>query len=171
MLASTFSDMKSSVHIKDQSLKQLASICIVLYIFIFHVIDHIPAMRYIQDACLQSCTHDLCTSNLPYLRGKNYYLHTLDKGFEVNKCLVTTWELSHLLFHAYIGYNYNLQISLTLSIVFEIFEQVVYDCGSFLDLAWNLMGFFIGYMFRGSRLGEQALPLFLRNLRSLEYPC
>lgn len=122
----------------------LAKLLLLMYVFIFHVIDHIDALRPIQDACLVFC--DKC--NLKKYRDDGYYTHVRHKTFDVSKCSLTTWELSHLATHTFIGYHYGLRVSLTIGVGFEIFEHAYHDCGSILDVGWNTIGALIGIYLR-----------------------
>lgn len=54
------------------------------------------------------------------------------------------WELTHFLFHVYLGYIYNLPISLGVSVGFELYEHYAKDCGSYMDVLWNGLGCMLG---------------------------
>lgn len=125
----------------------LLTILSILYIILFYVLDNFPKtlqpyVDKIQYTCLVRC--DTC--NLSNYRDNGYYLNST--GPSVNTCLCTLFEVSHFILHAFLGYYYNIYISLGLSVGFEIFEHYVYDCGSYLDILYNLAGFAFGYTLR-----------------------
>lgn len=140
-------------HIKDPrfydgaTARHLGLLLFAMYIFIFCMIDHIEPLRPVNEACLVRCPR--CKHNLTALRGKDYYIHAT--GTDVTECAFTTWELSHVLLHVYIGYYYNIRVSLAIGILFEIYEYVHFNCGSWLDLMWNTIGFMIGAYLRYRR--------------------
>jgi len=138
-------------HIPSSSMKHLVVVCVVMYVFIFYIIDHIEELRPIQDACIKTCHAPFCKRHLRQLRGSNYYLHVVDKTLDVSNCLITTWEISHFLFHVYLGYYYNIYISLGLGLTFEIYEHIHLKCGSFLDIFWNTLGYLVGFYLRNYR--------------------
>ena len=143
--------MKSLFGWNNVSLKNvygLLLINIIIYMFIFHIIDRLPislkkCINDIQYTCFANCNKKSC-KKLTNLRDKNYYLNDYT-GINLKTCMATSWELLHLLFHIFIGYYYNIYLSLATSISFEIFEHYVYECGSYLDIFWNFIGFLIGF--------------------------
>ncbi len=92
----------------------------------------------IQSYCFINC--DNC-SDITNLRDENYY--TLGNA-DAKKCLMTAWEISHMIFHIFIGYFYNIYISVSISVGYELYEHYFKSCGSFLDLGYNMTGFLIG---------------------------
>ena len=123
-----------------------------LYIIIFHLLDNVlpsdlqEKLDKIQHKCFVKCDNELC-KEATKLRDNNYFL-TDPTGIDLKTCIFTSWELTHLLFHIFIGYTYNIYFSVTTSILFEIIEHYVYDCGSYLDVFWNFIGFLIGFYLR-----------------------
>lgn len=119
---------------------------IIMYLIIFKVIDHLP--KYLTDwqyICLASCDNTSCQTITKKLRDSHYWIDA--EGYnKMNpiKCKFTMYEFTHLLFHVWIGYEYGIWVSLALSVGFEIFEHIFYDCGSILDLLWNFIGSLIG---------------------------
>lgn len=133
-------------HITTNYWISLVIIGIMMYIFIFYIIDHLGEwVMEFQYKCLGSCQSDNCRAMTTNLRDGGYFLTA---NSNPQDCWFTMWELSHLLTHAFIGYFFNIQTSLGVGVGFEIFEHYVYDCGSVLDIMWNTMGFSIGYTLR-----------------------
>jgi hypothetical protein len=58
---------------------------------------------------------------------------------------MTLWEISHMTFHAIIGYYFNIYISVGIGVMHEINEHYNHNAGSYLDIIWNFLGFLIGY--------------------------
>jgi hypothetical protein len=126
----------------------LVVICIIglmMNHFIFNAMDNLPPrlqsiVDSIQYKCFYKCKTKTCNGIGNY-RDNNYFY-----GSNVNgrQCLLNAWEISHVFFHAFLGYFYNIQTSLSISIGFEMYEHIKYDCASLLDLGWNFTGFLIG---------------------------
>ena len=89
--------------------------------------------------CTISCPDNGC-EYLNSLRDGAYWLDV-----EKKNCITTNWEISHFLVHVFLGYFYNIYISQTLSIGYEIYEHKFHNCGSYLDLGYNFMGFLVGH--------------------------
>jgi hypothetical protein len=85
--------------------------------------------------------------HLKKLRGKNYFIGS-STDIQAYNCFITRWEISHFIFHTFLGYYYNIYISQGISIGWEIYEHKVYDAGSLLDFIWNLGGFLFGSWLR-----------------------
>ena len=134
-------------HISNNTILGLIIAGIIMYALIFHL-DSILGEKYTKkfhnfsEECLVGCggrkTACDITNNL---RDTGYYLFDSDS----DKCVVTKWELSHLVTHIFLGYFTNFHISTAVSVGFEIYEHYVYDCGSVLDLLYNFTGFIIGH--------------------------
>lgn len=105
------------------------------------------------DICLVECDNPVWRNISSTLRDPNYSL-----GIDVDhrKCMFTGWELSHVILHGLLGYFFNVYISVSLSILFELYEHYVYDCASVLDLFWNTSGLLVGISIRYA----QHKPLF-----------
>lgn len=150
----------------------LIIICSIMYIFIFHVVDN---MSYKLDNCLAYFLNYGCVwqsdnkTIQKYLepgvmREDGYYIgndndtngkinqirRKCNLDVPVNKCMITTWEVYHILFHMFLGYKYNLYVSLLLGLSFELLESKVYNCGSYLDLFYNMVGFLVGLVLKGN---------------------
>jgi hypothetical protein len=132
----------------------LTLVGIIIYIFIFCDLDlsksqNINQLRTSLYSCPIPCNdeNDSCIKLNSY-RGKNY-------GFDPNigekkhrtyeSCSFTGWEASHLILHMFLGFFYNIYISQSISVVFEIWEDYYKDCGSYVDLGVNFTGYCIGY--------------------------
>jgi len=97
----------------------------------------------VTNRCFYNCDTGNCKKYTSF-RGTTYFMDQ-----EANKsCMFTGWELTHLLFHVFLGYFYNIYVSLGISVGYEIFEYVKYDCHSALDLVINFIGFMIGASLR-----------------------
>lgn len=94
--------------------------------------------------CFKQCNTNIC-KNLTQLRDSGYMLHSKEQPYD---CIFTGWEFSHVILHMFLGYYYNIYVSITYSIVFELYEHYVHNCGSILDLFWNAFGMMIGVTIR-----------------------
>lgn len=135
----------------------LAVILAVMYAFIFLDLavsktKYVKMLRSWLYDCSIPCTDGNKTcEKVNSHRGTNYgFDPNIDGGSyrEYKSCLLTGWEASHFLFHVFLGYFYNIYISQTLSFLFEIYEHLAYDCGSFNDLGINFAGFCAGHVLR-----------------------
>lgn len=90
--------------------------------------------------CIKECNSDLC-QRLTQLRDGGYSLNSKQQPYN---CIFTMWELSHVLFHVFLGYFFNIYIAIGLSVFFELYEHYVHNCASILDLFWNTIGLLIG---------------------------
>lgn len=121
-------------------------VCVIFYVFIFHVIDALPiAISQYQYICVSECNTDMCKNINKQFRDTDYWLDP-NGNFFMNPmlCKLTMYELSHLLFHVWISYKYGFLLSVSFGIFFEIFEHYFYNCGSVLDVFWNFIGAMIG---------------------------
>ena len=96
------------------------------------------------DICIQKCETDICKYITTNLRDDNYSLG----DYRPYDCIFTIWELSHVILHMFLGYYYNIYISISLSVLFELYEHYFRNCGSFMDLFWNTVGLLIGVIIR-----------------------
>jgi len=140
-----FSSMISWDHITSNYLIALMVILVLFYILIFKVIIKYDFFQKIQHHCFKKCNSNNCRHFTDSLREKKYFI---DSGINHKECLFTGWELSHIIFHAFIGFFFNLYVSLGISVGFEIYEHFSWSCASGLDLWWNLVGFSIGHTLR-----------------------
>lgn len=128
----------------------LSIIGICMHIFIFTLLPLLPRDLVINhvDKCLVPCNNSVCKSILSG-RDSGYYANGDEEDEERSlSCSVSSWEISHVLFHCFLGYFYNLQISLSISVGYELYEHYAFNAGSYLDLFWNMFGFCIGYSMR-----------------------
>lgn len=122
---------------------------IIMYINIFHL-DQIFSKETTKKinkwsySCAIKCDDEKQCKKYNNLRDKNYSLD-FDEFGSSKLCKVTKWEVSHFILHLFLGYFTNIYISQGTSIIFELYEHYVLDCGSYLDLGYNLAGFLTGY--------------------------
>jgi hypothetical protein len=98
------------------------------------------------NSCAGTCSTDKCNA-YTNLRGNGYFIGQEKGGYD-KTCMLTGWEVSHFLFHTFLGYFYNIYTSVSMSIGYEIFEKYQYDCASYIDLGVNFMGFLLGHYLR-----------------------
>jgi hypothetical protein len=123
----------------------IAGIC--MYIVIFHlekVLGEKKKNLFLKniEQCIIGCDS---TSNkncklINNLRDKDYYYFSKSE-----KCVISLWEITHFITHVFIGYFTNIYISQGISIGFELHEHYNLNCGSYLDLGYNLCGFLVGH--------------------------
>ena len=99
------------------------------------------------DTCLITCKNQICKNITSNSRESNYSLG-ITSNAHVDDCIFTGWEFSHVILHMFLGYYFNIYISVSLSVLFEIYEHYVYNCASWLDLFWNTFGLLIGIYIR-----------------------
>lgn len=117
-----------------------------LYLFIsLTYYTNYSVSNIIDGTCIVRCDHQICKYLTSNLRDKNYLINT---NLQPTRCIFTTWELLHVLLHMFVGYFFNIYIAIVFSILFELYEHYVYNCGSILDLFWNTSGLFIGIYIR-----------------------
>lgn len=131
-----------------QKIQALIIICLCMYIYIFHISQRLYDKYKIEvdEFCLYECNTPLCKNIVKNSRDSGYFLH--DKLYEADKCGLTWYEITHVIFHIFIGYYYNIYVSLGVGIGFEIFERYKFNNGSYLDILYNMLGFVIGYNIR-----------------------
>lgn len=138
-----FTSMLEWNHIPNDYYIALMVVLVISYIIIFHVFNtYFPT---VQTSCFKKCKSDFCKHNVKPLRGSNYFLsNVVDPSY----CLITFWEGTHFIFHMFLGFFYNLYVSLAIGVGFEIIEVFTCDCASALDIWWNLFGYLIGHTAR-----------------------
>ena len=64
-------------------------------------------------------------------------------------CLITFWNLGHFFMYTLIGYFCpNLfWSSLIFGIIWEYIEYMKWECEDYLDIVYNILGFFLGKYF------------------------
>jgi hypothetical protein len=132
---------------------------ILAHIFIFDICAMLTSrFKWAVDAhkwCWKKCDkkNPLC-GMLAKARGDHYYLGEteLDYRSQINDskfCWLGSWHISHILTHACLGFfTENLWLSLGAGIGFEFYEMLRFDCHDSLDIVWNTVGFFLGYMIK-----------------------
>jgi hypothetical protein len=98
------------------------------------------------DKCIFKCNSDSC-KNYTTLRDSGY-MNNENKIENDRNCAFLGWEFSHLIFHVFLGYYYNIYISTGISVGYEIIERIMYNCASFADLLINFTGLLIGVYLR-----------------------
>ena len=132
--------------------QKLYILIIVYFIGTFLVLYMAPAILPHLPTRVKKAYYNCISMNITlpkHIRGSGYY-NSFDPGLEskyyqnIDSCIMTFWECFHVIFHIFIGYFYNIQISAMSGILFEIFESQACNCYSFLDLFYNLVGALIG---------------------------
>lgn len=132
------------------SFEVLSVVLIILFSLIFYLDKYLPQrIRDIQYTCFKKCESDACQNRIRQLRNTGYWLDGADKIGPHEKCAFTFYELTHVLLHIWIGYDYGLFTSAAISLPFELLEHYLYDAGSIADLGWNLLGAIIGNALSG----------------------
>lgn len=90
-------------------------------------------------ACLIGCNN--CA-----FRGNSYIIEDERKSKDMKNCLLTSWNIYHILMYFLLGYVYpNLYYKLiAMGVAFEIYEYIAYDCADFMDLPSNIIGLSAG---------------------------
>ena len=101
------------------------------------------------EKCMVNCGEYSC--GLTTTRGENYYIGVTGEEQKdvLNKCLVTFWGGSHFILYLLLGFfcpNLFWQ-TFILGVLFEIYEEYMYDCHDALDVVLNTAGFLIGRQF------------------------
>lgn len=92
--------------------------------------------------CLLKC--ETGCDKLPQLRDNGYFEGKENDQYN-SKCLLTGWEVSHFALHFFLGlFNFHILTSQSISVGFEIYERISYDCASYGDLIINLAGYLTG---------------------------
>lgn len=127
------------------SLERLLLVCYTVYYLIFHIMPATVFLNSKEYHCIAQCNSDTCRHVVKTLRDDEYFIAPELNGItDTTNCKVTAWELTHYLFHVYIGYEFGLVSSTIISVGFEIIEHYKYNCGSILDVGYNLAGALTG---------------------------
>lgn len=125
----------------------LAVVGIIVYIAIFHIDsiigeENAEVLHAKTESCPVACEdhNEKTCDTIHKFRDDGYYI--LDG--ESDRCIVTWWEISHVIFHALLGYFTDIYVASTISVGFELYEHYALDCGSWLDLLYNFLGVCIG---------------------------
>jgi hypothetical protein len=142
--------------VDEKGIALLAILMTLMYVTIFIVSKNIPSteLQVEMNKYIHSCFLKCNSCDLSGYRDGEY---SIEYGNELKKCMFTSWELSHLLFHALLGYYYNIYISFATSVGFEIYEHYVLNCGSILDIGHNFVGFMLGYCLRRYIKGKNVV--------------
>jgi hypothetical protein len=126
----------------------IAGICMLSVIFrLEKIIGKKTAKEFLDysEECLVGCSDKDRCDKLAKWRDNNYYMYSGDNS---KRCIVTKWEISHFITHAFLGYFFNIYISQGISFGFEIYERYSNECGSYLDLGYNFAGFLFGHLLK-----------------------
>ncbi len=130
-------------HITKEHALALVVVLCIMYFFIFYVWIGLrkrsELCEKIDGACIIGCSPGKCPPD--WTRGDTY---TIGGGYAKPQCLLTSWEFSHFIFHMFIGYFFNIWVSLGLGVSFELYEVIAYDCASYIDIIANTSGCIIG---------------------------
>ena len=132
---------------------------ILMYLGIFYLeilvgVDNSKSIHDWTEKCVIPCKDKKLCDELHKYRDDHYYVFEKD----TEKCLVTKWEISHLITHIFLGYFTNIYISQGISIGFELYEHYHIDCGSYIDLVYNFVGFLIGHTLKNI-INPSPLPV------------
>lgn len=100
--------------------------------------------------CYKNCKGDC--GIWAYLKDDSYFPESWNVGNDVKNCLINGWEISHFMLHILIGYFYNFQTHISISVGYEVWESYFEKCGSFGDLLINFLGFCTGSYLKYGRL-------------------
>jgi hypothetical protein len=128
------------------SITHCVGLCTVAIIGMLFVLSALPATRFMYN-CAIPCRSPECAERVKKARDGGYGLKG-DPGGRLRSCALTIWEISHVFTHVLLGFFFNLPVSLGISIGFELLEHYCFDCGSWLDLIYNFIGFAIGHALR-----------------------
>lgn len=128
----------------------------IMYALIFMKLEiskttYVKAIRSWLFKCHIECEEgDVICEVINNNRGGNYGFDPNIDGDRIcyKNCKLIGWEYSHFLFHMFLGLFYNIYISQSISITFELYEARVHDCGSLNDIVINLVGYLVGYIMR-----------------------
>ena len=131
-------------------------ILIIVLLITHHCIWKSP--KYIQsfkdyylNQCYSKCNGHCGTWSM--LKDDDYYPPTWEVAGAIERdCLLSGWEISHFLLHTIIGYFYNFQTHITLSVGYEVYEKYSKNCSSLGDIFINFAGFTVGSYLRHGKL-------------------
>jgi len=143
-------ELTTDDHITKYKILGVFIFCLLTYIFLFHIAEkHFPTLdKLTYETCIIPCKYDKCTKFINATKGSNYYLSKYETQWNRTNCLVTPYEISHFIFHIFIGYFLNIYYSLTIGIGFEVWEYYVYNCENYMDIVFNTLGALMGTAIR-----------------------
>ena len=142
----------------------------VLLMITVQLSERNPQWKFI-DFCVVPSTNNFHKKFIRFTRGRQYWTakdrkkvyadsyDRLGKGIpekfenndttECGNCLVTSWNISHVLMYMIMGYLFpNILLEIVfIGIMFEILETT-WDCYDMMDLVWNTSGYMIGALAR-----------------------
>lgn len=136
-------------NVGKQKIQTLMILLIIIYLFQYHFIEYLYKKTGIyvglDGYCIRKCSSQTCKNMVTNYRNSDYWAAT---NLSPTNCAITAWEIAHTILHIFIGYYYNIHMSVLLSVGHELYEHYYLDRGSYLDLFYNMMGFVIGYSFK-----------------------
>ncbi len=124
---------------------------LIIMVYIIRKISTLSAtdatINEIHKYCIINCKSDTCNYIVDKSKGAGYYL---DRTGDNGTCIFTGWELSHIIFHSFIGFFFNIQTSMSIGVTWELIEHYHPDmnCGNILDIFFNTLGYTIGWGLR-----------------------
>lgn len=100
--------------------------------------------------CYKKCESDGCKSLITAGKGSSSLMagetrYGLGPMKDRIGCMMSGWEISHFIYHMFLGYFLNsIYLSTAVGIGFEIYEQKYYEIGSVFDIIWNTAGALAG---------------------------
>lgn len=143
-------NITSNDHITNNTIIGLTIVCILMYIFIFYAAEeYFPLFdKLTYESCIIPCENNSCAKFIEATKGKNYYLSKYHTDWNKTNCLITPYEISHFIFHIFIGYYTNIYYSLLLGVGFEAWEYYEYNCENYMDIVFNTLGAIFGIFIR-----------------------
>jgi len=123
------------------------------------------------DSCLVSCPDML----KPVLstRGDNYYspFGESDNKDTLNQCLLSAWGGSHIFMYALITFICPRLwwIILLIGICWECYEAHALGCQDFIDILWDSIGIYCGYMFANKYNTKTPIPIRISKKRPFKH--
>jgi len=143
--------MTDTSHITLKNVYWLGFALLFTYILIFYILDNFfPGFdKLTYDVCLFKCYNSKCKTFINKTKGDNYYLskYSISQAFS-KVCVFTPYELSHIIYHIFIGYYFNIYYSLAIGFTFEFIEWRLYNCENVMDIIYNTIGAMIGIFLR-----------------------
>ena len=113
--------------------------------------DFFKKLNDVHQSCVIKCSSNTCKNVVQNGRGDTYFISTpKEKQEYIKGCAITFWGVSHFFMHFMIGFllpDFFIQ-SLTIGLLFEVYEYQVYKCHDMLDIPLNISGFLIGRTIR-----------------------
>jgi hypothetical protein len=140
-------NLTNTDHINYKSYIILGVISVISYILCFSNEPFILERRkQVNKWCMLTCETKTCEDLQKKYKGHKYYI---DPGLEdTPMCPVGIYEISHVIFHMFIGYYFNIWYSIFIGTSFELIELHIWNCESVFDIICNTLGALIGVLIR-----------------------